>query len=101
MSEAGAGSDVGSMKLKAEQVQGGYVLNGTKFWITNASCADTLVVYARTDGHAGSRGITAFLIEKGDEGFSIGQKSNKMGLRGSLTDKLVSDDCQIHEKRVQ
>jgi len=104
MSEAGAGSDVVSMKLKAEAVSdsqgGGYVLNGTKFWITNAPEADTLVVYAKTDGHAGSRGITAFLIEKGDEGFSIGQKIEKMGNRGSPTAELVFDDCHISEDRV-
>ena len=83
MSEASAGSDVVSMKLKAEAVQGGYVLNGTKFWITNAPYADTLVVYAKTDSEAGSRGITAFLVEKGDKGFSIGQKIEKVGMRGS------------------
>ena len=85
MSEVSAGSDVVSMKLKAEAVDGGYRLNGTKFWITNAPYADTLVVYAKTDGSAGSRGITAFLIEKDDEGFSIGQKIEKVGMRGSPT----------------
>ena len=100
MSEAGAGSDVVSMKLKADAVQGGYVLNGTKFWITNAPEADTLVVYAKTDGQAGSRGITAFLIEKGDEGFSIGQKIEKVGMRGSPTAELVFDDCHIPEDRI-
>ncbi len=98
MSEAGAGSDVVSMKLKAEAVQGGYVLNGTKFWITNATYADTLVVYAKTG--EGSRGITAFLIEKGDEGFSIGQKIDKMGMRGSPTAELVFNDCFIPEDRI-
>ena len=98
MSEAGAGSDVVSMKLKAEAVQGGFVLNGTKFWITNATCADTLVVYAKTG--EGSRGITAFLIEKGDEGFSIGQKIDKMGMRGSPTAELVFNDCFIPEDRI-
>src|SRR3546814_3766939 len=82
MSEAGAGSDVVSMKLKADKVQGGYILNGTKFWITNATCADTLVVYAKTSPEAGSRGITAFLIEKDMPGFSIGQKIDKVGMRG-------------------
>src|SRR3546814_8702546 len=81
MSEAGAGSDVVSMKLKAEKVRGGYVLNGTKFWITNASHADTLVVYAKTSPEAGSRGITAFLIEKDMPGFAIGQKIDKVGMR--------------------
>ena len=85
MSEAGAGSDVVSMKLKAEKVQGGYVLNGTKFWITNAQHADTLVVYAKTAPGEGSRGITTFLIEKDMKGFAIGQKLDKMGMRGSPT----------------
>lgn len=104
MSEASAGSDVVSMKLKAEAVPesqgGGYVLNGTKYWITNASEADTLVVYAKTDGHAGSRGITAFLIERADDGFTIGQKIEKVGMRGSPTAELVFDDCHIPEGRV-
>jgi isovaleryl-CoA dehydrogenase len=100
MSEAGAGSDVVSMKLKAEAVQGGYVLNGTKFWITNATCADTLVVYAKTAPDAASRGITAFLIEKGDDGFSIGQKIDKMGMRGSPTAELVFNNCFIPEERI-
>jgi isovaleryl-CoA dehydrogenase len=100
MSEAGAGSDVVSMKLKAEAVQGGFVLNGTKFWITNATYADTLVVYAKTAPDSGSRGITAFLIEKDDEGFSIGQKIDKMGMRGSPTAELVFNDCFIPEDRI-
>ena len=100
MSEASAGSDVVSMKLKAEAVDGGYRLNGTKFWITNAPHADTLVVYAKTDGSAGSRGITAFLIEKDDAGFSIGQKIEKVGMRGSPTAELVFDDCFVPEDRV-
>ena len=100
MSEASAGSDVVSMKLKADPATGGYVLNGTKFWITNATHADVLVVYAKTDGAAGSRGITAFLIEKGDEGFSIGQKIDKMGMRGSPTAELVFSDCFVPESRV-
>jgi isovaleryl-CoA dehydrogenase len=98
MSEAGAGSDVVSMKLKAEQVQGGYVLNGTKFWITNAAYADTLVVYAKTG--EGSRGITTFLIEKDMPGFSIGQKIDKVGMRGSPTAELVFDDCEVPEENV-
>ncbi len=98
MSEAGAGSDVVSMKLKAEAVQGGWVLNGTKFWITNAPYADTLVVYAKTG--EGSRGITAFLIEKDFAGFSIGQKIDKMGMRGSPTAELVFNDCFIPEDRI-
>ncbi len=100
MSEAGAGSDVVSMKLKAERVQGGYVLNGTKFWITNASHADTLVVYAKTSPDAGSRGITAFLIEKDMPGFSIGQKIDKVGMRGSPTAELVFTDCEVSEEQV-
>lgn len=100
MSEAGAGSDVVSMKLKADKVQGGYVLNGTKFWITNATYADTLVVYAKTSPDAGSRGITAFLIEKDMPGFSIGQKIDKMGMRGSPTAELVFDDCFVPEENV-
>ncbi|TMM48399.1 isovaleryl-CoA dehydrogenase [Qipengyuania marisflavi] len=100
MSEAGAGSDVVSMKLKADAAEGGYVLNGTKFWITNATHADTLVVYAKTDNSAGSRGITAFLIEKDMPGFSIGQKIDKMGMRGSPTAELVFDDCHVPEENV-
>ena len=95
MSEAGAGSDVVSMKLKADAVQGGYVLNGTKFWITNATYADTLVVYAKTG--EGSGGITAFIIEKDMPGFSIGQKIDKMGMRGSPTAELVFDTCEVPE----
>jgi isovaleryl-CoA dehydrogenase len=98
MSEAGAGSDVVGMKLKAEQVQGGYVLNGTKFWITNATHADTLVVYAKTG--EGSRGITTFLIEKDMAGFSIGQKLDKMGMRGSPTAELVFNDCEVPDENV-
>jgi isovaleryl-CoA dehydrogenase len=98
MSEAGAGSDVVSMKLKAEPVDGGFKLNGTKFWITNGTYADTLVVYARTGD--GSRGITAFLIEKAFTGFSIGQKIDKMGMRGSPTAELVFDDCFVPESQV-
>ena len=98
MSEAGAGSDVVSMKLKAEKVQGGYVLNGTKFWITNAHYADTLVVYAKTG--EGSRGITTFLIEKDMPGFSLGQKLDKMGMRGSPTGELVFNDCEVPDENV-
>src|SRR6476469_6557236 len=98
MSEAGAGSDVVSMKLRAEKVQGGYVLNGTKFWITNAAYADTLVVYAKTG--EGSRGITTFLIEKGMKGFAIGQKLDKMGMRGSPTAELIFDECEVPDEQV-
>jgi len=98
MSEVGAGSDVVGMKLRAEQRDGGHVLNGTKFWITNAAYADTLVVYAKTG--EGSRGITAFLIEKDMPGFSIGQKIDKMGMRGSPTAELVFDDCFVPDENI-
>ncbi len=98
MSEANAGSDVVSMTLKADKVDGGYRLNGTKFWITNAPDADVLVVYAKTG--EGSRGITTFLIEKGFDGFSIGQKIDKMGMRGSPTSELVFSDCFVPEANV-
>ena len=100
MSEAGAGSDVVGMKLRADKVQGGYVLNGTKFWITNAPDADTLVVYAKTAPGEGSRGITTFLIEKDMPGFSIGQKLDKMGMRGSPTAELVFNDCEVPDENV-
>ena len=100
MSEPGAGSDVVSMKLKAEAVQGGYVLNGTKFWITNGHHADTLVVYGKTDPSAGSKGITTFLIEKDMDGFAPGQKIGKMGMRGSPTSELVFDDCSVPDENV-
>ena len=93
MSEAGAGSDVVSMKLKAEKSGNGYRLNGTKFWITNGTDADVLVVYAKTG--VGSKGITTFLIEKGMDGFSIGQKVDKLGMRGSPTAELVFEDCFV------
>lgn len=98
MSEAGAGSDIVSMKLKAGAVQGGYILNGTKFWITNAAYADTLVVYAKTG--EGSGGITAFFIEKDMPGFSVGQKIDKVGMRGSPTAELVFDDCEVPDENV-
>ena len=100
MSEAGAGSDVVSMKLRADRVEGGWRLNGTKFWITNAPFADTLVVYAKTTPDAGSKGITAFLIEKDFVGFAIGQKIDKMGMRGSPTAELVFDDCVVPDANV-
>jgi isovaleryl-CoA dehydrogenase len=100
MSEAGAGSDVVGMKLKADKSGNGYRLNGTKFWITNGGYADTLVVYAKTEPEAGSRGITAFLIEKDMEGFSIGQKMDKLGMRGSPTNELVFDDCFVPPENV-
>ena len=98
MSEAGAGSDVVSMKLKARETDAGYVLDGTKYWITNAPYADTLVVYAKTG--EGSRGITAFLIEKGMAGFSIGQKIDKVGMRGSPTAELVFDGCEVPRENI-
>ncbi|WP_288938639.1 isovaleryl-CoA dehydrogenase [uncultured Sphingomonas sp.] len=98
MSEANAGSDVVSMKLRARETDRGWVLDGTKFWITNAAYADTLVVYAKTG--EGSRGITAFLIEKDMPGFSIGQKIDKMGMRGSPTAELVFDGCEVPRENV-
>jgi len=100
MSEAGSGSDVVSMKLKAEKRGSRYVLNGTKMWITNAPHADTLVVYAKTDATAGPRGITAFLIEKGFKGFTVAQKLDKLGMRGSDTAELVFQDCEVPEEAV-
>jgi isovaleryl-CoA dehydrogenase len=100
MSEAGAGSDVVSMRLRAEKRGERYVLNGTKFWITNAPQADTLVVYAKTDPKAGARGITAFLIERGMAGFSVSKKLDKMGMRGSDTAELVFQDCEVPEENV-
>ena len=96
MSEAGAGSDVVSMRLKAEKRGDRYVLNGTKFWITNAPHADVLVVYAKT----GDRAITAFLVEKGFKGFSVSKKLDKMGMRGSDTAELVFDGCEVPEENV-
>ncbi|WP_440978187.1 acyl-CoA dehydrogenase family protein [Sphingomonas pseudosanguinis] len=98
MSEVSAGSDVVSMKLRATKVEGGWKLNGTKFWITNAAYAETLVVYAKTG--EGSRGITAFLIEKDMAGFAIGQKIDKMGMRGSPTAELVFNDCFVGDAQV-
>ena len=100
MSESGAGSDVVSMKLRAEKKSDRYVLNGTKFWITNGPVADTLVVYAKTDPDAGSRGITAFIIERGFEGFSTAQKLDKLGMRGSDTGELVFQDCEVPSENV-
>jgi len=100
MSEAGAGSDVVGMKLKAEKVQGGWVLNGTKFWITNAHYADTLVVYAKTAPGEGSRGITSFIIEKDMAGYAPGQKIDKVGMRGSPTGELVFTDCEVPDENV-
>jgi len=100
MSEAGSGSDVVSMRTRAEKKGDRYVLNGTKFWITNGPHADTLVVYAKTNHEAKSRGITAFLIEKGMKGFSTSPKLDKMGMRGSDTCELVFQDCEVPEENV-
>ncbi len=100
MSEPGAGSDVVSMKLRAEKKGDRYILNGNKMWITNGPDADTLVVYAKTDPEAGPRGITAFLIEKGFSGFSTAQKLDKLGMRGSNTCELVFQDCEVPAENV-
>ncbi|WP_010298079.1 isovaleryl-CoA dehydrogenase [Candidatus Odyssella thessalonicensis] len=100
MSEPGSGSDVVSMRLKAEKVDGGYVLNGNKMWITNGPDAEVLVVYAKTDVTAASKGITAFLVEKGYKGFSTAQKLDKLGMRGSNTCELVFEDCFVPEENI-
>ena len=100
MSEPSAGSDVVSMKLKAEAAQGGYLLNGNKMWITNAPEANTLLVYAKTDPTGGSKGITAFIITPDMEGFSTAQKLDKLGMRGSDTSELVFEDCFVSDENV-
>jgi len=100
MSEAGAGSDVVSMRLRADKRGDRYVLNGTKMWITNGPDADTLVVYAKTDPGAGPRGITAFIVEAGFKGFSTAQKLDKLGMRGSNTCELIFDNCEVPEDNV-
>ena len=100
MSEPGAGSDVVSMRLRADRRGDHFVLNGNKMWITNGPDADTLVVYAKTDSAAGPRGITAFLIEKGMNGFSTAQKLDKLGMRGSNTCELVFQDCEVPQENV-
>jgi isovaleryl-CoA dehydrogenase len=100
MSEPGAGSDVVSMKTRAEKRGDRYILNGSKFWITNGPIAETLVVYAKTDPSAGPRGITAFLIENGMKGFSTAQKLDKLGMRGSDTGELVFEDCEVPQENV-
>ena len=100
MSEPGAGSDVVSMKTRAEKKGDRYVLNGSKMWITNGPCADVIVVYAKTDPAAGARGMTAFLVEKGMKGFSTAQKLDKLGMRGSDTGELVFEDCEVPEDNV-
>ena len=95
MSEPGAGSDVTSMQLKAEKKGDHYVLNGSKMWITNGPHADVLVVYAKTDPAAGAKGISTFIVEKGMKGFSVAQKLDKLGMRGSETGELVFEDCEV------
>jgi isovaleryl-CoA dehydrogenase len=100
MSEPNAGSDVTSMKLRAEKRGDRYVLNGTKMWITNGPDADVLVVYAKTDPAAGGRGISAFLVERTFKGFSTAQKLDKLGMRGSNTCELVFEDCEVPEENV-
>jgi isovaleryl-CoA dehydrogenase len=100
MSEPGAGSDVVSMRLRADRRDGHYVLNGSKMWITNGPDADTLVVYAKTDPAGGARGITAFLVEKGMPGFSTAQKLDKLGMRGSNTCELVFVDCEVPAENI-
>src|SRR6201986_3311573 len=100
MSEPGAGSDVVSMRLRADKKGDRYILNGSKFWITNGHYADTLVVYAKTRPDAGPRGISAFLIEKGMQGFRPAQKLDKLGMRGSPTSELVFEDCEVPAENV-
>ncbi|MDE2579387.1 MAG: isovaleryl-CoA dehydrogenase [Hyphomicrobiales bacterium] len=100
MSEPGAGSDVVSMKLRADRKGDRYILNGSKMWITNGPCADTLIVYAKTDPAAGPRGITAFIVEKDFKGFSTAQKLDKLGMRGSDTGELVFEDCEVPDANV-
>ncbi|MCC7282757.1 MAG: isovaleryl-CoA dehydrogenase [Acetobacteraceae bacterium] len=100
MSEPGSGSDVVSMKLRAEKKGDRYLLNGTKLWITNAHYAETMVVYARTDPAAGPKGITAFIVERGFQGFRPAQKLDKLGMRGSPTSELVFEDCEVPEENV-
>lgn len=100
MSEPGAGSDVVSMRLRADKKGDRYILNGNKMWITNGPDADTLVVYAKTDLDAGPRGMTAFIIEKGFKGFRTAQKLDKLGMRGSNTCELVFEDCEVPEENV-
>ena len=100
MSEPGAGSDVISMKLRAQDKGGYFLLNGNKMWITNGPDADTLVVYAKTEPELGARGVTAFLIEKGMKGFSIAQKLDKLGMRGSHTGELVFENVEVPEQNI-
>jgi len=100
MSEPGAGSDVVGMRLRADKKGDRYILNGTKMWITNGPDADTLVIYAKTDPDTGSKGITAFIVEKGSRGFSTSPKLDKLGMRGSNTCELVFENCEVPEENV-
>ena len=100
MSEPNAGSDVVSMQLKAEKKGSKYILNGTKMWITNGPSADVIVVYAKTDPKLGPKGITAFIVEKGFKGFSVAQKLDKLGIRGSEPGELVFEDCEVPEENI-
>ena len=100
MSEAEAGSDVVSMKLRADKKGDRYVLNGSKMWITNSPDAQVVVVYAKTDPAAGHRGITAFIVETSYKGFKVAQKLDKMGMRGSSTGELVFEDCEVPEENI-
>jgi len=100
MSEPNSGSDVTSMSLKAEKKGDKYILNGTKMWITNGPSADVIVVYAKTDPKLEHKGITAFIVEKNYKGFSIAQKLDKMGMRGSETGELVFEDCEVPAENI-
>src|SRR5712692_6619748 len=100
MSEPAAGSDVVSMRLRADKRGHRFVLNGTKMWVTNGPSADTLVVYAKTDPEAGAHGITAFVVEKGFRGFAVAHKLDKLGMRGSETCELVFEECEVPEENV-
>src|SRR5580658_8959975 len=100
MSEPNAGSDVVSMRTRADRKGDRYVLNGTKMWITNGPVADTMVVYAKTDRTAGARGITAFIVENGFKGFGTGKKLDKLGMRGSDTSEIIFEDCEVPDDNV-
>ena len=100
MSETGAGSDVVSMKLKAEKKGNKYILNGSKFWITNGPCADIFVIYAKTNPSLGPKGMTAFVVEKKTPGFEIAQKLDKFGMRGSETGELVFNNVEVPEENI-
>jgi isovaleryl-CoA dehydrogenase len=100
MSESSSGSDVTSMKLKAEKKGDRYILNGHKMWITNGPVADTIVVYAKTNPDAKHKGITAFIVEKQFKGFSVAQKLDKLGMRGSETGELVFEDCEVPAENI-